>query len=110
MPDEACTCGPEGERSRRYRAVPASPTEVPQVLFVRPQIGYAGGKFAQTDDAALLPAQIACGENAQAFPHNLRRTPTQFADEHCQSLSRRAIQARLNCRAHFSLDYKIESV
>jgi len=24
----------------------------------------------------------------------------QFADEHCQSLLRRAIQARLNCRAH----------
>src|SRR6266566_929913 len=106
MPDETPHSGPEAPRSHRYRAVPASPTEVPQVFLVGAQIRHTGAELSETDDPLLFPAQIARFQNAQAFSYDLRRSPAQFANQDRQPLSRFVIQSCLNCRAHASLYYK----
>src|SRR6266851_9077772 len=106
MPDEASHSGPAAPRSRRYRGGPVSPPEVPQVFLVGAQIRHTGAELSETDDPLLFPAQIACFEDAQAFSDDLRRSPAQFANQHCQPLSRSVIQSCLYRRAHASLYYK----
>src|SRR5271156_1687606 len=81
-------CGPAAQRSRQCRAARVSPPEIPEVFFVRPQIGCARTELPETDNAFPLAAQVVRLQNAQSFAHHLRWSPTQLADEYRQPLSR----------------------
>jgi hypothetical protein len=70
------------------------------VLLVGAQVGNTGTKFSQTDNAPSLSPQVACFQNAQPFPHYLRRSPAQFPDQHQQPSSRSVVEPCLNCSTH----------
>jgi hypothetical protein len=70
------------------------------VLLVGAQVGNTGTKFSQTDDAPSLSPQVACFQNAQPFPHYLRRSPAQFPDQHQQPSPRSVVEPCLNCSTH----------
>jgi hypothetical protein len=57
------------------------------MFFIRTQIGDAGVEFAKTDDALHLFPPMGGLKNAQAFAHNSRGAPTQFADQNRESFS-----------------------